>query len=341
MKTFFINSFLVFIISTQSLAQDCSSAKDCLEKGKTVGFESKAFEFYEKALKLAKKENSNPSDIYFQRGVQYYKQYTANFKEAEKDFKSAIKEDDKNIWAYLWLSNVYAYGDKDFDKANKYLTDLLVKFPSDPRVLRERANLNRQNKKLSLAATDYEMAYNLILDDASMVDEGTAAEIVRWHAELHMRSKKIIVADEQALKILEDGLKVAPNNAKLLGDLALAYYDVNNKDKAFELGAKAHAIDKSNVGSLFVAMKALEAKEYYTAATLMWEADRALMHSHPLVYYYFSSAQWAYCYNVAKNQWENNVGIIKNRLELATEHGTGTVYDWYAQDAKRLRDSLN
>jgi Tfp pilus assembly protein PilF len=269
--------------------------------------------------------------------------YTANYKDAEKDFKSAIKEDEKNIWAYIWLSEVYAYGDKDQKKATDYLTSLLDKFPNDVRIFRERANINKYYNNLAMANTDYEMAYNLLLDDPSQTDQATAAEIVRWHAELYMRSKKIVLADESVVKILEDGLKTAPDDAKLLGELALAYNDVGKTDKAYEYGRKANAISKSTVGSLFVALDAFKKQDYFNAATLMWEADRSQMqmHSHPLVYYYFALIQWDYCTKVAPNQWVNNKGIIKNRLELAVQFGEGTRYTNEINHAKEMLKVIN
>jgi tetratricopeptide (TPR) repeat protein len=331
----------LLLVVTILRAQDCLNAEDCLNKGKSSNFESEAFDFYNKALKLAKKEGSNASNIYLYRGIKYYQLYTPNLKEAEKDFKAAIKEDEKNIYPYLWLANVYAYGEKDYKKGNDYLTELLKKFPNNPQVLRERANNNKYYNNTSMAATDYEMAYNLIMDDPTLTDARTAAEIVRWHAELYMRSKSQIFADATTLAILESGLKLAPDSAPLLGDLALAYYDNNNSEKAFEMGAKAHAIDKSNVGSLFVAMKALETQDYWTAATLMWEADRNVMHSHPLVYFYFASAQWGYCYNVAQNQWANNKEIIRNRLQLAVQYGSGTSYNWCAEQANQMLATID
>jgi hypothetical protein len=335
MKKFF--TLLSALLITLTLhAQDCASAEDCFNKAKASGFESESFKLYEKALKLAKKENYNANQIYLYRGIKYYQLYTPNLKDAEKDFKASIKENEKNPYAYVWLANLYAYGEKDLKKANDFLADALTKFPGDPLLLRERGNYNRSSGNAQMALTDYEMAYNTLMDDPNLIDAWTAADIVRWYAELTMRSKNIAFADAQTLKILEDGLKIAPNSAALLGDLALAYFDNNMESKAYEYGAKAHAIDKKNVGSLFVAIKALESQDYWTASALMWEVDKLTMHEHPLVYYYFGSAQWAYCYNQAKNMWVNYKAAIKDRLQRAVQTGSGTQYDWYAKEANKM-----
>jgi Tfp pilus assembly protein PilF len=335
--------FLIALLALPSFcfAQDCTSAEDCFNKGKASGFESESFKFYDKALKLAKKEGYNASQIYLNRGIKYYQLYTPNLKDAEKDFKASIKENEKNTYAYVWLANLYAYGEKDMKKANDFLADALTKFPGDPMILRERGNYNKSSGNNQMALADYEMAYNTLMDDPKTTDAWTAADIVRWYAELNMRTKGLRFADAQTLKILEDGLKIAPNSAEVMGDLALAYFDNNKEDKAYEYGAKAHAIDKKNVGSLFVAIKALETQDYWNASALMWEVDKLTMHEHPLVYYYFSSAQWAYCYNQAKNMWVNYKAAIKDRLQRAVQLGSGTQYDWYAKEANKMLASID
>lgn len=339
MNKLFITAILI-LLSFRISAQDCTSAKDCLEQGQKYGADKRTYDYYDKALKFAKKEGINPSEIYQHRGINSYKLYTPDYKEAIKDFNSAIKADPKNIWAYVWIANVYAYGDKDYKKANKYLGEVLEKFPNDVRVLRERGNINKYYNNLNLATTDYEMAYNLVVDDPSQVEAWTAAEIVRWHAELTMQARQMKFADEAIVTILENGLKAAPNDAKLMGELALAYYDIDKKDKAIEFGKKAHAIDENNVGSLFVAMELHDAGNYYASSALMWKVKNIAIHGHPLIYYYFSSALWAHIYKTAKNQWESNRGIIKSMLESAVETGSGTKYDWYAQEAKKMLGSM-
>jgi hypothetical protein len=332
----------LFLFSTGTLfAQDCSKAEDCLAQAKKSWTSEAAAPYFEKAIKLAKKESKNLSPYLLERGIKWYNEYTPNLKEAEKDFKAAIKEDEKNISPYLWLGYLYSHSEDGYKKANDYFTETLNKFPNDPRLIKERAHNHRYYNHDQLAATDFEMAYNLMMDDASMLDEETRADIARWHAELYMRGKNIIIADENAVKILEGGYKLAPDHALLLGDLALAYYDTDNVSKAYELGEKANRINKSTVGSLFIAMTAIEQQEFFLAASVMWEADRALLHPHPLVFYYFSSAQWGYCFNVAKDQWANNKAIIKDRLERAVLYGMGTKYEPYAQHAKEMLASID
>jgi tetratricopeptide (TPR) repeat protein len=327
---------LIILASIRLSAQDCTSAKDCLDKGKNYGYDTRALDFYDQALKFAKKEGVNPSEIYQFRGINNYKLYTADYKAAAKDFNAAIKADPKNVWAYLWLSNVYAYGDKDYKKANNYLGEVLTKFPGDVRVFRERANMNKYYNNMSMATTDYEMAYNLVVDDPSKIDSWTAAEIVRWHAELTMKSQKLAFANESIVAILENGLKAAPNDAKLMGDLALAYYDIDKKDKALELGKKAHAIDKANVGSLFVAIDLHDRGDYYASSALMYEVKNSAMHPHPMIHYYFVSALWAHIYKNAQHLWAGNKAQIESHLQAAVSTGSGTKYDWYAKEATKM-----
>lgn len=340
MKKFTLLLFALVAAASLS-AQDCSSAADCLAKGQATNFESEAFKFYEKGIKLAKKENYNPSTLYFERGVKYYKMYTPNYKDAEKDFKASIKADEKNFWPHMWLAEVYAYGDKDKDKSIAYLTSVLEKFPNDPRVFRERANINYYYNNIPMALADYEMAYNLMIDDHSQIDTWTIGSLTTWYAELYMRQNNLALANDFIVGILEGGAKIAPDNAKLLGELALAYHDVGKKDLAFEYGKKAHDIDKDNVGSLFVAITAFDNKDYREASSLMWMVDKVAMHPHPLVYYYFSNVQWSYCFNVAKNMWANYQAAIKDRFERAARFKKGNAYDWYIDESARLRATLN
>src|SRR4051812_26521601 len=125
-KLFLILQILMLTLALR--AQDCSSAEDCLTKGKSSNFESESFKYFDQGIKLAKKEGYNPSYIYLNRGIKYYNLYTPNLKDAEKDFKAAIKENEKNIHAHVWLSNLYAFGQNDMKKANDYLTEVIQKF---------------------------------------------------------------------------------------------------------------------------------------------------------------------------------------------------------------------
>ncbi len=328
---------LIITCSARTLAQDCTNAADCLAKGINSNFESQAFEYLNKALKLSKKEGTNPSEIYFNRGIKFYNKYTPDLKEAESDFKNAIKADPKSFWPHMWLASLYGTKQEDYKKANTYLEEVMNKFPNDPRVFYQRAHNHRFHRYDALAATDFEMAYNLMLDDASLLDENSRADIVRWHAEMYMRGNKIIIADENTVNILEAGYKLVPNNAKVIGDLVLAYYDTDQIQKAEELAPKANEINKSNSGgSLCIAMKSLENKEYFKAANLMHEAENAMLHSHPMIYYWLAQTKWQHIYNEAKNQWANNKAFIKNRLELTIQYGQGTKYDYLAKHAKEM-----
>jgi Tfp pilus assembly protein PilF len=331
---------IVFSFPMVSFAQECASAEDCLKKGNGSSGKT-SFEYFDKALKYAKKEGKNLSPFYLERAKKYFHQYTPDLKEAEKDFKNAIKEDEKNINAYLWLGYMYSHTEGGYKQANDYLTGVLTKFPNNPLVLRERANNHNYYKQNALAATDFEMAYNLMRDDPAQLDVWSRADITMGHANAYMLLKNINIADEHVVKILEDGVKHSPDHAKLLGELALAYYDIGNINKAYELGERASSIDEKTVGSLFAAFRALEAKDARRASSLMWSADRASARLHPVVTYYFSVALWDHCYNVGGNQWRDNKGIIKNRLELTIQYGQGTKYNDLAKSAQDMIAAMN
>lgn len=64
-----ITSLILTLSFSPLLAQKCDNYDDCLSKGKS---DRDGMEYFAKAIKYAKKENKNPSDAYFWRGVKYY-----------------------------------------------------------------------------------------------------------------------------------------------------------------------------------------------------------------------------------------------------------------------------
>ncbi len=312
-------------------AQDCANADDCLQKGINAYYQGPAIELLDKAIKLAKKEGKNLSNFYLQRGIKYYNHYEPSVKEAEKDFNNAIEADDKNFWPHMWLANVYAYKQQDVAKASEYLTGILGKFNNDPRIFYERAQMYRWYNQTDMAITDMEMAYNMLLEDASQVDEGRRADIVMWHAMLNLQKKQTHIADEESVKILESGVNIAPNSAKLIGALALGYYDLGDMIKAGEYGSKANAIGSNNVGGqLFDAMKFLSEKNYQAAYNTAVRALEADISDHPMVHYMYAISHWEYLVAKFPGAWNSYKAGIRKSMEKCYWNGKGTKYNEYA-----------
>lgn len=344
-------STLLFCLSYCLSAQDCSSADDCLEKGRNSNFTNQAVEYLTQGIKYAKKEKKNPSQLYFERGKKYYNQSSA-FKDAEKDFLQAIKLNPEYYWPYSWLGALYQTKSRDYDKANKWLDGVVEKFPDDPRSYYDRAHNNRYFNHMDLAYVDFENAYNLLIlmmDAAEDIDSQTKGNICRWYSIAYLKKNSIYVYDITALEILETGASLAPDSPILLGELALAYYDNDEMTKAREVGLKAVSLDKEtynskNVGGNFiVGMDAYNKKQLYDAASYLGYADMNLAHPHPLVYYYLAVASWEYnlsMYDTNPNLWNNSVGKITNRLELTVQYGAGNKYQYLVDYAKKNLEQL-
>jgi hypothetical protein len=323
-------------------AQDCTNSEDCIQKADKAFNLKDAIGFLDKALKFGKKEGINLSWIYFKRGTKYYNNYTPMPNEAAKEFKNAIKENPKDIWLYIWLGDTYGQIESDYKKCNDYYTELLQSFPNHPLVYYKRGHNHRYHHFTALAATDIEMSYKLILEDASNVDETNIANISRWHAEMYMRNAKRSVADDKVVKILEGGYKLSPNDGKLLGDLSLAYFDTDNIEKAKEFGAKANTLEKNNSGgNLIRGIDAHTAKNYYGAASSLILASEACLHRHPLISYYHAIAHWDLSLTSEnKSLWGSYKAQIKDNLEFVVANAPGTKWEAYASYAKENLDVI-
>lgn len=338
-------TFIIILLSVFSLqlkSQDCASANDCLQKGINSNFSSQAIELLDQALKLGKKEKINLSKIYFERGVKYYNKNAT--KDALKDFEDAIKSDPTYYWPYSWKAAIYQVKEKDYDKAKKFLDEVVKTFPNEPRSYYDRAHNHRYYNNIEIAHADFETAYNMLvmmMDGADQIDANTKGNICKWYAISYMKKNNLYVYDARALEILESGKNFAPNSPIMLGELAMAYYDNGRFQEATTIGNKAVSLDKAtynskNVGGNFiVGMKAFEDKDYFTSASHLNYAITNLSNPHPLIYYYSALASWFHYYHNAPKLWSSHVAQIKNKLEMAYKYGQGTKYESYGQDAKK------
>ena len=342
MKAAWIGICILCFFGNLAVAQDCENSDDCIAKANNASSIKDGIGFLDKALKFGKKEGINLSRIYFLRGVKYYKNYTPMPKEAEREFKSAIKADPKDIWSHLWLSYVYGRIESDYAKCNNYFTEIIQLFPDNPIVLYERGHNHRYHHFNNLAATDMEMAFKLITSDGSKVDETSAANISRWHAEMYMNTVKLSIADDKVVKILEAGFNLAPNNGGLLGDLSLAYFDTDDIEKAKEFGAKANKLAEINSGGKLIAgIDAYSAKNYYGAASFLIRASEACLHRHPLISYYHAVSHWDLSLNSEnKSLWGAYKAQIKDNLQFVVNNAPGTKWEVYVPYSKQMLKAI-
>lgn len=335
----------VFLISQ---AQDCNSADECLQQAKAHRFSESSFKIYDKAIKLAKKEGKNLAPFYFQRGVRWYNFGPGHKKEAEKDFKAAIKEDENYYPAYSWIGSIYQVSQKDFDKARKWFDNAVEKFPQDPRPYYDRAHVYRYFNQMSTAFTDFENAYNLLtllMDGADEFSSSTKGNICRWYAIAYLKKNNKYVHDAKTLEVLETGYSFAPKSPELLGEYAMALYDNGQTIKAEQIGAQARANDatkvweQKNMGGAFLqGMKAYKNKDLWTAASALGVAAGNLKQPHPAVHYWYAQAMYEYYYSIydkSPNGWRNNRFKIKKNYELAAKYARNTKYAYLIEYANK------
>jgi len=350
-KSLFSLLALLFVASG-IYAQDCSSADDCLTKGRNNNFTDSSIEQLTQGIKFAKKEKVNAAMLYFERGKKHYNKYTPT-KDTESDFLEAIKLDPEYFWAYSWLGAFYQVKMNDYEKANKWFNSVVEKFPENPRSYYDRAHNHRYHNHMDLAFPDFEAAYNLLtllMDGAEDVDSSTKGDICRWYAIAYMKKNGLYVYDAKALEILVAGATMAPESPILLGELALAYYDNDQLQKASEVGYKAVSLDKDtynskNVGgNLIKGLDMYNQKSLFSAASHCGYADGNLANPHPLVYYYHAITLWEYnlsMFDTNPNLWSGSLSKLKNRLELTIKYGQGTKYQYLADAAKKNLEQLN
>lgn len=346
--------FLLFVLCviSPSQAQDCDSANDCLTKGKAKDSKAVAIDYFDKALKYAKKEGINPSIFYFNRGTKYYAT-AGKEKNALKDFDAAIEADPNYYYAYSWKGALYQLKLKDYEAGKEWFDVVVSKFPEDPRAYYDRAHLHRYYNKMELAFPDFEQAYGLLLSNASGVANMTNDEkmnVVRWFALAYLKLNNIYVYDQNTLEILQNGANVVAPTPELLGDLAMAYYDNDNVTKAREYADQASSLDaakswerKSCGGEFVRGVKFYNEKNFKSAATALHVAKDNLIQPHPAIHYWFAIGIWEYyvsIFDVNPNLFEANRAQMITNLELAIKYGEGTKYQDLVESARQNLPAL-
>lgn len=174
----------------------------------------------------------------------------------------------------------------------------------------------------------------------------------------HMREKGIYVRDAAVLTILLEGLEKTPGDALLLAEIALAYYDLDDTDNAYEFARKAQGLSENTPARFFTGLENLnnaltqywtdrnnnavrQGHSYFRNSVLDFqEAERTTGMPHPLISYYFAYAQWHFSSIDAPGRWASDVGFIRNRFESAIRFGRGTKYDSFAVEAQTHLNSL-
>jgi len=352
----FIGLFFIF----QSNAQDCDNYQDCFSKGLNSNFTSDKKEYFEKALKLAKKEKVNPSRAYFELGVTYYKESseynTKPLKEAKKNFEKAIKEEPDYYWPYSWTIAMYQTKYKNYEDALKEADNAIKKFPDGAVAYYDRGHVHRYFNKVDLALADFKKAYDLLISGQNShkdFSDKTMGDIPVWYVFMLQKKNGSNIYDSQMLDILKKAKEKTPKSPYLLGELALAYFDNNNFDMANQVTNEAMKLEPtsnpqdsyktSNSGANFIlAFNDFKNKNYKNSAFRAGTAFSNRNHPHPVVSYYRALTNFYYATDEGTdpNVWKNNEGLITNGFEIATKELKNTKYAHMGNEAQRLWDHI-
>lgn len=354
MKIQLIILFLLFFIGN-GYTQKCSSYEDCISKYNGTNNEEDQVSYATKAIKYAKKEGLNPAKAYYSRGISYY--YLASndkkpseIKKAEVDFLTAIEADPTYYWSYSWLGSVYGNLTKDYNRGianyNKYINaNPKAAFPH-----RDRASMHRYYGKPDLALKDYKKAYDLMVNKENTleIDDKKRSKIILDYVDAIQDKNNEVIYTPETLSILESALVFAPTEPYLLGELALAYFDNNQIEKAKEIAILAIGKEKTlksyeykNSGASFVlGFLNFENEEYSSAARNLSVAYTNIKKSHPAVSFYSAIADHTYYATSATNLWSVNVNKIKKKYQEAITLSEGTKYEYLIANAKLQLDAI-
>ena len=166
MKTLFTYlAISLFICSAQT--QNCDNYEDCFAKGKTEKVSEDAIDYFSKAIKLANKENVNPSMAYLWRAVKYYglskgPESKKENEAAEADLLEALKTDPDNYSIVEWLAVLYQIKIKDYDKGVAFMSSQIALKPNNAMAYYNRGNIHRFYQKYDLALADFKKGYEIM-----------------------------------------------------------------------------------------------------------------------------------------------------------------------------------
>lgn len=362
MKNVIFTLLILIGICLNSNAQkvNCSNYNDCLSKARNSNFNTQKDQYFELALKYAKKEKINPSVVYVERAAAQINYWTnkKEIKEAEKNLKAAMKADPTNYLAHSWMAYYIRERQKNNTGAADYLTKISKDFPNNPELLFDRGLVHYYGKRYDQANIDLSMALNLSKGN-NEISAYRKGEISRFLAFSELNKKNIKVRDAETLRILKEGLDAgAGQNEKYLGELALAYYDNDDLNNARKYANEALKLGESNLGRFIIGLEAFEKsqndywrdknanqlksgqKYFYKPTSDFGYAVGSSAVSHPLILYYAAYSAWHYYSIDAPNNWASQVGLIRDRFNGAIRDGAGTKYQKYADEAANHLNTL-
>lgn len=357
MKTIAITFIFIFFLIVPLLAQDCNSYEDCFAKGKT---EKDGVEYFSKAIKLASKENINPSSAYFWRASLYYnlskgpdsKKENEN---AEADLFEALKNNPENYNIVGYLAVFYQLKAKDYNKGVAFMDSQIALKPNNAMAYYDRGNIHRYYSKYDLALADFKKGYEIMEagTQSQEISKNTQGTIPTFYALLKLKTKNANVHNEESLAILEKANKLVPNNDQILSELSLAYLDNGNSAKAFELAHQALQLQEfKNAADAYKTKipgaQAVLAYEGYTKGSYDEAAYRSSaaadenqrIYRHPAIVFYAAIIKYDRYTRLYPDKWSVNEANITKRLEEATTLADGTVYQFMADDAKKYLEGI-
>ncbi|MGV8946836.1 MAG: tetratricopeptide repeat protein [Lutibacter sp.] len=352
-----LTSIILTLSLTSMLGQNCENYEDCFAKGKT---EKEAIEYFTKAIKFAQKENMNPSRAYFWRGIEYYKlskgpESIKENKSAEADFLEALKNDPDYYSIVDYLASFYKVKAKDYAKAIAFMDSQITLKPNNAMAYFDRGNIHRYYNKNDLALADFKKAYEIMEAGTQSPEMSKSYQgyIPTFYVLLKLKNENTNIHTSETLAILEKANQLAPNNDKILSELALAYFDDGNSAKAIEIAKQALDLQEFKKDSdafktqipgaqVILAFDAYNRGLYDEASYRSGAADaeNARIFPHPVIAFFRAIISYDRFSRLYPNQWLNYQTLITKRLEKAVELADGTQYQSMADDAKMYLDKI-
>lgn len=197
----------------------------------------KALEFYNKQIEI-----EDDDYYYINRGWCYIS--LNRYEEAKNDFETIIETNDKNIYAYNGLGNVYKY-EENYEDAIEYFKKILEIDDTYKYAYRDIGECYEELDKLDKSEEYYTQAIIKFPDDETFyLDRGL----------IYAQQDKY----DEALKDYEKSVKINPSYSYAYNNMGVVYRDLKQYDKAINFYKKAIEVNSSypkpykNIGYIYM-----------------------------------------------------------------------------------------
>ena len=179
----------------------------------------KAIDFYNKALKIYKKDGA----IFYNRAISNYE--LGNYKEAIEDYKEALNLEDKMRSAITHLNIGNAYKEiEEFDKALFHFNKAISIKPNEGFYYQDRGSLSIELEKWDEALKDYEAAKSKYLKKRETIDEYFYNDIGYVYFKLG--------SYDLAIDNYDKAIDINPKEGIFYTDKGDALYELGKEDEA-------------------------------------------------------------------------------------------------------------